>query len=157
MYISKPLQTGFLFAYMGVLSVVTQTVLLPWLSGKIKNMTLAMVGIILLGVGLLALGTLLFLALLVLIGALVAFGFGILLTTLITLISVNTSVEAQGGTLGIAQSFAALAQTIGPTVAAFLFAFGTSIGLVGLAFIISAGLTLVTIPLLINIKAQKIG
>jgi DHA1 family tetracycline resistance protein-like MFS transporter len=151
------LQTGFLFAYMGVLSVVTQTVLLPWLSGKIKNMTLAMVGIILLGVGLLALGTLPFLALLVLIGALVAFGFGILLTTLITLISVNTTVEAQGGTLGIAQSFAALAQTIGPTVAAFLFAFGTSIGLVGLAFIISAGLTLVTIPLLINIKAQKTG
>jgi DHA1 family tetracycline resistance protein-like MFS transporter len=149
------LQTGFLFAYIGVLSVVTQTVLLPWLSGKIKNVTLAMVGIILLGVGLLALGTLPFLALLLLIGALVAFGFGILLTTLITLISVNTSVEAQGGTLGIAQSFAALAQTIGPTVAASLFAFGSSAGIIGLAFIISAALTFITLPLMISLKVGK--
>jgi hypothetical protein len=43
-------------------------------------------------------------------GALVTFGFGILLTTLITLISINAIGEAQGGTLGIAQSVAALAQ-----------------------------------------------
>jgi hypothetical protein len=81
---------------------MTQIMVLPWLSGKKENTTLAIAGITLLGFGLLALGTLPFLALLVLMGALVAFGFGILLTTLVTLISVNAAVEAQGGTLGIA-------------------------------------------------------
>jgi len=114
-----------------------------------------MAGVILLGVGLLGLGTLPFLVLLVLMGALVAFGFGILITTLITLISVSAPVEAQGGTLGLAQSFAALAQTIGPTLAASLFAFGLSIGVVGFAFIISAGLTLATIPLMTNLRRRK--
>jgi len=150
-----PLQTSLLFVYIGALSVVTQTVILPWLSKKTENMTLAMAGIIMLGVGLLGLGTLPFLVFLVLMGALVAFGFGILLTTLITLISVNAPAEAQGGTLGIAQSVAALAQTVGPTLAASFFAFGLDVGVVGLAFIVSAGLTLATIPLMIDFKAHK--
>ena len=145
------IQTSFLFAYIGGVSVVTQAVVLPRLSKKRENMKLAMAGILLLSVGLLAMGTLPFAALLVLMGAMVAVGFGILLTTLITLISVNAPVEAQGGTLGIAQSFAALAQTVGPTLAASFFTFGLSIGVVGFAFIISAGLMLVTIPLMINL------
>jgi DHA1 family tetracycline resistance protein-like MFS transporter len=149
------LQTSFLFAYIGIVSVVTQAFVLPRLSKKRTNTTLAVAGIILLSVGLLALGTLPFLALLVLIGALVAVGFGILLTTLSTLISVNAPVEAQGGTLGIAQSFAALAQTVGPTLAASLFAFGLSVGVVGFAFLVSAGLTLATIPLMIDFKARE--
>lgn len=149
------LQTSLLFTYIGIMSVVTQAVVLPRLSKKRENTTLAMAGIILLSVGLLALGTLPFLALLVLMGALVAFGFGILLTTLSTLISVNASMEAQGGTLGIAQSFAALAQTVGPTLAASFFAFGLSIGMVGLAFIISAAVTLATIPLMMDFKTHK--
>jgi DHA1 family tetracycline resistance protein-like MFS transporter len=150
-----PVQTSLLFAYIGILSVVMQTVILPWLSRKTENTTLAMAGIVLLSVGLLALGMLPFLPLLALMGALVAFGFGILLTTLITLISINAPVEAQGGTLGIAQSFAALAQTVGPTLATAFFAFGTSIGIVGLAFLVSAGLTLATIPLMIYFKERK--
>jgi DHA1 family tetracycline resistance protein-like MFS transporter len=150
-----PFQTSLLFAYIGVLSVVTQTVLLPWFSKKTENTTLALAGIVLLGVGLLALGALPFLPLLALMGALVAFGFGILLTTLITLISINAPVDAQGGTLGIAQSFAALAQTVGPTLAASFFAFGSSIGVIGLAFLVSAGLTLATIPLMVYFKERK--
>jgi DHA1 family tetracycline resistance protein-like MFS transporter len=149
------LQTGFLFAYIGVVSVLTQAFILPRLSKKTMNTTLALYGIILLSAGLLALGTLPFLALLVVMGALVAVGFGILITTLSTLISVNAPKEAQGGSLGIAQSLAALAQTVGPTVAASFFAFGSSIGMVGLAFIVSAGITLGTIPLIIDFKKHE--
>jgi MFS family permease len=149
------LQTSFLFAYIGVVSVLTQAFVLPRLSKKRTNTTLAVTGIILLGVGLLALGTLPFLVLLVLMGALVAFGFGMLLTTLSTLISVNSPVEAQGGTLGIAQSFAALSQTVGPTLAASFFAFGLSIGMVGFAFLVSAALTFATIPLMMDFKARR--
>jgi DHA1 family tetracycline resistance protein-like MFS transporter len=152
------LQTSFLFAYIGVMSVLTQAFILPRLSRRTVNTTLALYGIILLSAGLLALGTLPFLALLVLIGALVAVGFGILITTLSTLISVNAPKEAQGGSLGIAQSLAALAQTVGPAVAVSFFALGSSIGVIGLAFIISAIITLGTIPLVINFrKHQDLG
>jgi len=152
------LQTSFLFAYIGVVSVLTQAFILPRLSRRTVNTTLALYGIILLSAGLLALGTLPFLALLVLIGALVAVGFGILITTLSTLISVNAPKEAQGGSLGIAQSLAALAQTVGPAVAVSFFALGSSIGVIGLAFIISAIITLGTIPLVINFrKHQDLG
>jgi DHA1 family tetracycline resistance protein-like MFS transporter len=149
------IQTSFIFAYIGGVSVATQAVVLPRFSKKRENTTLAMAGIILLSSGLLAMGTLPFMALLVLMGAMVAVGFGILFTTLITLISVNAPVEAQGGTLGIAQSFAALAQTVGPTLAASFFAFGLSIGVIGFAFIISAGLMLATIPLMIILGKRK--
>jgi DHA1 family tetracycline resistance protein-like MFS transporter len=152
------LQTSFLFVYIGVVSVLTQAFILPRLSRRTVNTTLALYGIILLSAGLLALGTLPFLALLVLIGALVAVGFGILITTLSTLISVNAPKEAQGGSLGIAQSLAALAQTVGPAVAVSFFALGSSIGVIGLAFIISAIITLGTIPLVINFrKHQDLG
>ena len=78
-----------------------------------------------------------------------------LTTYLITLISVNTSIETQGGTLGIAQSFAALAQAVGPTLAALFFAFGLSIGMIGFAFIISAAVILVTIPLMLDFKMRQ--
>jgi DHA1 family tetracycline resistance protein-like MFS transporter len=149
------LQTSFLFAYIGVMSVLTQAFILPRLSKKTGNTTLALYGIILLSAGLLALGTLPYLALLVVMGALVAVGFGILITTLSTLISVNAPKEAQGGSLGIAQSLAALAQTVGPTVAASFFALGSSVGIIGLAFIISAVITLCTIPLIVNFKKHQ--
>jgi DHA1 family tetracycline resistance protein-like MFS transporter len=149
------LETSFLFAYIGIVSVVTQALVLPRISKRVSNTTLAVYGIILLSVGLLALGTVPFLAVLVLMGALIALGFGLLITTLSTLISVNAPKEAQGGSLGIAQSLAALAQTVGPTLAASFFAFGLSAGVTGLAFIISAAITLATIPLMINFKKRE--
>jgi uncharacterized PurR-regulated membrane protein YhhQ (DUF165 family) len=83
----------------------------------------------------------------------VAVGFGIPLMTLIALIS--ALVEAQSGTRGIAQSFAALSQTVVPTLAASFFAFGLSIGVVRFAFLMSAGLMLAIIPLMINLGKCK--
>jgi DHA1 family tetracycline resistance protein-like MFS transporter len=151
------LETGYLFAYIGVVSVVTQAFFLPRLSKKNSNTTLAFYGVILLGAGLLALGTLPFLALLIVVGALMAMGFGILLTTLSTLISLKAPKEAQGGSLGIAWSLAALAQTVGPTVAAYSFAVGVSIGFVGFAFILAALVTLSSIPLLLKLKMHRNG
>jgi DHA1 family tetracycline resistance protein-like MFS transporter len=149
------LETSFLFAYIGVVSVLTQGFVLPRLSRMRSNVTLAFYGIVLLTVGLLALGTLPYLALLIIVGALVAMGFGIGLTTLSTLISLTAPKEAQGGSLGIAWSLAALAQTIGPTLATFFFAVGVSIGWAGFAFILAAGITLSTIPLLVNLRKHE--
>jgi MFS family permease len=112
-------------------------------------------GVILLGVSLLAVGTLFFLIILILMAASLALGFGLLISTLSTLISIQAPKEAQGGSLGIAWSLAALAQTIGPTLAVSLFTVGVSISLDGLAFVIAAIITLMTIPLLLSMKKQE--
>jgi hypothetical protein len=40
-------------------------------------------------------------------------------------------------------------------LAASFFAFGLSVGVVGFAFIVSAGLTFATIPLMIDFKERK--
>jgi DHA1 family tetracycline resistance protein-like MFS transporter len=148
-------ETSFLFAYIGGVSVLTQAFILPRLSKKSSNLTLAFYGVLLLGIGLFMLGTLPFLALLILVGALLAVGFGILITTLSTLISVKAPKEAQGGSLGIAWSLAALAQTIGPTLAASSFAIGLSFGLDGFAFLLAAVITLFTLPLLIDLRSHE--
>ncbi len=148
------LETGYLFAYIGIVSVLTQVFLLPRLSKRVANTTLALYGTALLGVGLLLLGTSPLMPLIVFFGAFLAIGFAILVTTLSTLISLKTSAEAQGGSLGIAWSLAALAQTIGPALAASLFAFGQSIGYLGLAFTVAALLTLLTLPLLLGLKKE---
>jgi DHA1 family tetracycline resistance protein-like MFS transporter len=148
-------ETSFLFAYIGGVSVLTQAFILPRLSKTNSNLTLAFYGVLLFGGGLLTLGALPFLSLLILVGALLAGGFGILITTLSTLISVKAPKEAQGGSLGIAWSLAALAQTVGPTLAASSFAVGLSLGLDGFAFLLAAVMTLSTIPLLLNLKSHE--
>ena len=146
------LETGYLFVYIGAVSVLTQAFVLPRLSKKLSDTTMALYGASLLGFSLVALGTLPSLAVLVSFGAALAVGFAMLITTLSTLISLRTPKEAQGGSLGLAWSLAALAQTVGPTLAAYLFAFGSSTGFVGLAFIVAAGVTLFTIPLLVSLR-----
>lgn len=146
------LETSFLFAYIGIISVLTQALILPRLSKKNSNTRLSFYGTFLLGTGLLVLGASSVFALVILSSTLIALGFGFLLTTLSTLISIRAPKEAQGGSLGIAQSLAALAQTVGPALAAYLFAFGKSIGLVGFAFVLAAVITLCTFPLLMRLK-----
>jgi DHA1 family tetracycline resistance protein-like MFS transporter len=147
-----PLETGYLFVYIGIVSVLTQALVLPRLSKRMSNTALAFYGVALLGVGLLALGAVPLLVVVVVFGGVLAVGFALLITTLSTLISLKTPKESQGGSLGIAWSLAALAQTVGPTLAASLFAFGGAIGFVGLAFTVAALLTLFTIPLLVSLR-----
>jgi MFS family permease len=150
-----PLETGYVFVYIGFVSVLTQALALPRLSQRVTNTNLAFLGVILLGFGLLALGTVPSLLFLVLFAAILAVGFGTLFTALSTLISLRTPNQTQGGSLGIAWSLAALAQTVGPTLAASLFAFGSSTGFDGLAFIVAALLTLLTLPLLFKLKKHE--
>lgn len=146
------LETGYLFVYIGLISVLTQALVLPRISRRLSNSTVAFYGVALMSAGLLALGTVPSFWLLAVVGALLAVGFAFLVTTLSTLISLRTPEEAQGGSLGIAWSLAALAQTVGPTLAASIFAVGVSSGFVGLAFVVAAFLTLFTIPLLISLR-----
>jgi DHA1 family tetracycline resistance protein-like MFS transporter len=149
------LQTGLLFFYIGAVSVFTQAVLLPRLSRKRSHSILITYGILLFAIGLLALFLLPNIAFLFVAGAVISLGFGIQYTTLSTLISINAPKEAQGGTLGLAWSIAGLAQTITPALAAFTFAFGSSVGLAGLTFVFSAAIALLTIPIILKLKKQQ--
>ena len=130
----------------------TQAVLLPALSKKFSRLTLTLYGIGVFAVGLVALAAVQNLAFLFIVAALISFGFGIQLVTLNTLISLNTPKDAQGGALGVAWTIAGLAQTLAPVLAASVFSFGVSVGFVGLVFVVSAVVSVVTVPLVLSFK-----
>ena len=106
-------------------------------------------------IGLVALAAVGNLAFLFVVTALISFGFGVQIVTLNTLISLNTPKDAQGGSLGVAWAIAGLAQTIAPVFAASAFTFGVSAGFDGLVFIISAAISVATVPLVLTFKKQK--
>jgi MFS family permease len=146
------LQTGLVFFFVGGVSVFTQAILLPALSKKFSRLTLTLYGIGVFAVGLVALAAVQNLAFLFIVAALISFGFGIQLVTLNTLISLNTPKDAQGGALGVAWAIAGLAQTIAPVLAASVFSFGVSVGFVGLVFVVSAVVSVVTVPSVLSFK-----
>ena len=106
----------------------------------------------LLTIGLVALAAVGNLVLLFVVAALIAFGFGVQIVTLNTLISLNTPKDAQGGSLGVAWAIAGLAQTIAPVLAASAFSFGVSVGFDGFAFAVSAVISVATVPLVLSFK-----
>ena len=146
------MQTGLVFFFVGGVSVFTQAVLLPALSKKFSRLTLTLYGIGVFAVGLVALAAVQNLAFLFIVAALISFGFGIQLVTLNTLISLNTPKDAQGGALGVAWTIAGLAQTLAPVLAASVFSFGVSVGFVGLVFVVSAVVSVVTVPSVLSFK-----
>lgn len=146
------LETGLVFFFIGAVSVFTQAVLLPLLSKKLDRTSLVILGIIFFVAGLSILSVVSNFAVLLAVAAMSSFGFGIQFVTYNTLISINASEAAQGGTLGVAWAIAGAAQSIAPVLAASAFSFGASVGFVGLAFLVSALIGLATIPLVLVFK-----
>jgi MFS family permease len=146
------LQVGLVFFFFGAVSVCTQAVLLPALSKRFSRLNLTLLGITFLAVGLLALSIVPNLAVMLAVSVVLSFGFGIQIVTLNTLISTNTPENAQGGALGVAWAIAGLAQTAAPVLAATAFSFGVSAGFAGLAFIVSAFISVATVPLILVFK-----
>jgi len=149
------LQTGLVFFFFGGISVFTQAVLLPALSKKLSRLNLTLLGIAFLASGLLALSVVPNLAAMLAVAAVLSFGFGIQIVTLNTLISTNTPENAQGGALGVAWAIAGLAQTAAPVLAATAFSFGVSAGFAGLAFVVSALISVATVPLILAFKKAE--
>ena len=145
-------QAGLVFFFIGGISVLTQAILLPALSNKFSQLQLTFLSLGVFAFGLLVLAAVQNLAFLFAVAAVVSFGFGIQYATFNTLISLSTSKEAQGGTLGIAWAIAGLAQTIAPVLAASLFSFGVSLGFDGLVFVASAIISMATVPLILGFK-----
>ncbi len=146
------LQTGLVFFFFGTVSVFTQAVLLPALSKRFSRLNLTLLGITFLASGLLALSLIPNLAFMLAVAAVLSFGFGIQIVTLNTLISTNTPENAQGGALGVAWAIAGLAQTAAPVLAATVFSFGVSAEFAGLVFVVSALISVSTVPLLLAFK-----
>ncbi len=145
-------QAGLVFFFFGGVSVLTQAVLLPMLSKRLKRLNLTLLGIILLIVGLVALSIVTNFAIMLAAVAVISLGFGIQIVTLNTLISTNTPENAQGGALGVAWAIAGLAQTITPVLAATTFSIGVSSGFDGLAFLVSAAIFVAIVPLVVTFK-----
>jgi DHA1 family tetracycline resistance protein-like MFS transporter len=145
-------QTGLVFFFVGGVSVFTQAVLLPNLSKKTSRVTLTLLSVGVLAFGLFALALVQNLVFFFIVAALISFGFGVLIVTLNTLISLNTPKDAQGGSLGVAWAIAGLAQTISPVFAASVFSFGVTLGFNGLVFIFAAVISVATVPLVFIFK-----
>jgi DHA1 family tetracycline resistance protein-like MFS transporter len=145
-------QTGLVFFFVGGVSVFTQAVLLPNVSKKASRVTLTLLSVGVLAFGLFALALVQNLVFFFIVAALISFGFGVLIVTLNTLISLNTPKDAQGGSLGVAWAIAGLAQTISPVFAASVFSFGVTLGFNGLVFIFAAVISVATVPLVFIFK-----
>jgi multidrug resistance protein len=145
-------ETGLVFFFVGGVSVFTQAVLLPLLSKRLDRLNMVLLGIVFFIVGLIVLTAVSNLAVLALIVPVFSFGFGIQFVTYNTLISINTSEEAQGGTLGVAWAIAGLAQSVAPVLATTVFSIGAASGFVGLVFVASSLIAVATVPLVLGFK-----
>jgi MFS transporter, DHA1 family, tetracycline resistance protein len=150
-------QTGLIFFFIGGVSVFSQAILLPFFSKRFSRLNLTMLGILTLDVGLVVLAFIANLAFLFLAAAVIAFGFGVQIVTLNTLISLNTPKDAQGGALGVAWAIAGLAQTASPVLATSAFSFGASNGFDGFVFIVSTAISVTTVPLILSFKKVYAG
>ncbi len=116
-----PLGLGLILSYVGGMVVVTQAGLVGPINARVGERYLAVIGAVLISVGLAALPlwpNLLGAATML---GMVAVGQGLLNPGLTTLNSLVSDPDAQGGALGLGQSFGAAARVVGPITAGWLF------------------------------------
>lgn len=137
-------ETGYLFAYMGVLMSLMQGGLIGRLARRFGERRLVVAGTLMLaaGMGVVPLAP----GLGGLLGALalLAFGVGMNTPSLSSLISRSAGADEQGSVLGVSQSVSSLARILGPAWGGFVFErFGpaspyfTAAGLMGATFLMS--------------------
>lgn len=117
----QPARLGLVFTYVGVVIVVVQGVLVGPLAARFGERALAVIGAVLMAIGLGALPLAPGLPGALAVLGLLAAGQGLTSPTLSTLLSRAAGVDEQGGTLGLGQSLAAAARAVGPLGAGWLF------------------------------------
>jgi len=118
-YTSK--EAGYFFAYIGVISAVTQGMLIGKFSKRFGEKKLITAATLVLGVSFLLLPLMHSVPLFLIPLGLIAFSLGINNPSVTSLISKNASRDEQGGVLGVNQSFSSLGRVIGPLWAGFFF------------------------------------
>jgi MFS family permease len=112
---------GMLFAYVGVLLVLMQGVVVGRLARRFGEARLIVAGTLLMAAGLFCAPHAPTVALLCAVLALLAFGSGLFNPSLSSLVSRRAAAAERGGALGLLQSMVAAARVVGPASAGFLF------------------------------------
>ncbi|MFA6533314.1 MAG: MFS transporter [Patescibacteria group bacterium] len=118
-----PSQNGWLFAYIGILAVLVQLKVLPFLTKKFNEKTILYISLFFLFTGLVLIPLIptpnfLYISLFFL-----PFGFGLSNPTIQSLASENVPKEEYGETLGFLQSAGSLGRIIGPIIGGIIFEF----------------------------------
>jgi MFS transporter, DHA1 family, tetracycline resistance protein len=117
-----PEKVGYVFAYLGLLSALTQGGLTRPLTKRFGEERLLLCGLVLLVIGLVVVPFARALAMLAGAFAALAVGLGLTQPALTSLISRRAGGGEQGEVLGVTQSLGSLARVIGPPLAGYLFA-----------------------------------
>lgn len=118
---------GLIFTLVGVVIAVVQGGLVGRLNVQLGERRLALLGSALMAIGLLALPLMPTLSVCVLALGLLAVGQGFVSPTLPGILSLTSTADEQGETLGIGQSAAAAARAVGPLIAGWLFDLGSAL------------------------------
>ena len=116
----SPQTTGYVLAYVGLLSVVVQGGLIGWLTRRFRENWLIITGLWLMAGSLLAWAFTVDLWLLLVVMLPIALSGGVLNTVLQSAISKTVSREEVGGILGIAASLEAVTRVVAPSVGGYL-------------------------------------
>ena len=130
------LELSFVFIYIGLIQIVMQGFLINSLSKKLGEERLIAIGPILMATGTILMPIFQNVAIFFFANALLAAGFGIINTSIPAFISKMTSLDEQGSILGIASSFASIANIPGPLITGFIYAYAGSF----VPFLISAAI-----------------
>jgi MFS family permease len=114
-------QNAYVFAYLGVMSTLTQGVLLRKLAHKVDEAHLSAAGAFAFGIGFVFLALSSSIWMIYVAITFQAFGFGLATPSLSGLISRRCGAAEQGTMLGTSQSVASLTRVLGPVWAGFLF------------------------------------
>lgn len=113
-------ETGYLYAFSGLIGGVIQGGLIGRLAKRLGEEKLATIGFVSMAGGYLLLGVSNSLPMLLLVVVISSFGSAVTRPSLTTLITKSVGPDEQGEALGVSQSLASIAQTIGPVVAGWL-------------------------------------
>ncbi len=138
-----PLQVGYVFAYVGVLSAILQGGLIGRLARRFGEERLLLCGLTLIGIGLLLMTLAHNLAVLVVAVTGLSLGMGLTQPSLNSLISRRAGGEEQGEVMGVSQSVASLSRVLGPFAAGLCFAaFGRNAAFLWGAVLVASALLL---------------
>ena len=149
-----PLQNGYLFAYVGVLSAFIQGGLVGRLARRFGEATLIIQGAIALAVGIFLIPFSNSLFVLLIAMTIAGYGFSVISPSLNSLISLQVGEDEQGGIMGVTRSASTMARFTGPAWAGFLFGtfgrdgpyFGGAIIMVVVAFLAARALKSIPRP-----------
>ena len=146
-----PEQTGYLFAFVGIISAIIQGGFLGFLTKLFGEIRLIIMGTLILAIGMALVPLSNSVELLTCTMALVAIGFSLVSPSLNTAISLRSSATEQGQVMGITRSVTTFSRILGPAWAGLIF------GSVGKnwPFFLSALIMVFVLALLINIWRPK--